>query len=316
MSVLLHKKISILLCSALLFSSFTCTKISLADDADDDDAFAEIQQIETNDPWEKLNRKIFGFNEVIFDNVYIPFGRWYENNIPLSVRWSFKNFTQHYTETPRDMILSVLDFDLEGFLVASWRFLINGTIGFWGILDPANDLGLKSVHKTFGQVFYFYGIPRGPYLMLPFLGPNNLRDTVGMVTEFVVTNYFLMNLLFGKKPTYLFTYQNVFSPFFYFHPKLSSLTWIAFGNSIGRYFNTFATAAPTLEVLSQGAIDRYLNFRTGYYQSLKNDEEKYDKLRKNGKLKRENVCDYDAMIGLPDECNDDPKTYFFAGGKD
>ena len=310
--MLLHKKISVFFCSALLFSLFACTKISLADDADDDYAFAEIQQIETNDPLESLNRKIFGFNEIIFDNVYIPFGRWYENNIPLPVRWSFKNFTQHYTETPQDMILSVLDFDLEGFLVASWRFLINGTIGLWGILDPANDLGLKSVHKTFGQVFYFYGIPRGPYLMLPFIGPSNLRDTVGMVTEFVVTNYFLMNLLFGKKPTYLFTYQNVFSPFFYFHPKLSSLTWIAFGNSIGKYFNTFATAAPTLEVLSQGAIDKYLNFRTGYYQSLKNDEEKYDKLRKNGKLKRENVCDYDAMIGLPEECNDDPKTYSFA----
>ena len=122
----------------------------------------------------------------------------------------------------------------------------------------------------------------------------------------------LVKTFFGEKPTYLFTYQNVFSPFFYFHPKLSSLTWIAFGNSVGKYFNNFATAAPTLEILSQGAIDRYLNFGTGYYQSLKNEEEKYDKLRKNGKLKRENVCDYDAMIGLPEECNDDPKTYSFA----
>ena len=162
--MLLHKKIPILFCAALLFSPFAFTKIALADDADDDeDAFAEIQQIEAYDPWESLNRKIFGFNEVVFDNVYIPFGRWYENNIPLAVRWSFKNFTQHYTETPQDMILSVLDFDLEGFLVSLWRFTINSTIGMYGILDPANDLGLKSVHKTFGQVFHFYGIPAGPY---------------------------------------------------------------------------------------------------------------------------------------------------------
>ena len=221
MSVLLHKKISVLLCSALLFSSFELTKTVLADEDDDDDAFAEIQQIEVNDPWERLNRKIFGFNEVIFDNVYIPFGRWYESNIPLPVRWSFKNFTQHYTDTPQDMILSVLDFDLEGFLVSSWRFLINGTIGMWGVLDPASDLGLKSVHKTFGQVFYFYGIPRGPYLMIPFVGPSNLRDTIGMATTLVITNYFFMKTFFGEKPTYLFTYQNVFSTFFYFHPKLS-----------------------------------------------------------------------------------------------
>ena len=315
--MLLRRNVSIFVCCATLFLSFACAKMVFADeDDDDDDAFAEIQQVEVNDPLEKLNRKIFGFNEVIFNNVYIPFGKWYENHIPLPVRWSFKNFTQHYTETPQDMILSVLDFDLEGFLVASWRFLLNSTIGMWGILDPANDLGLKSVHKTFGQVFYFYGIPQGPYLMLPLIGPSNLRDTIGMATALVVSNYFLMNLLFGKKPTYLFTYQNVFSPFFYFHPKLSSLTWISLGNWIGLYFNKFVTAAPTLEVLSQGVIDKYLNFRTGYYQSLKNEEEKYDKLRKNGKLKRENVCDYDAMIGLPEECNDDPKTYSFSGGKD
>ena len=314
--MLLHKKIPILFCAALLFSSLAFTKIALADDADDDeDAFAEIQQIEAYDPWESLNRKIFGFNEVVFDNVYIPFGRWYENNIPLAVRWSFKNFTQHYTETPQDMILSVLDFDLEGFLVSLWRFTINSTIGMYGILDPANDLGLKSVHKTFGQVFHFYGIPAGPYLMLPLIGPSNLRDTIGMATEFVITNYFFMKTFFGEKPTYLFTYQNVFSPFFYFHTKMSALTWIAFGNSIGKYFNKFATAGPTLEILSRGAIDKYLNFRTGYYQSLKNEEEKYDRLRRNGKLKRENVCDYDALIGLPEECNDDPKTYSFLAGK-
>ena len=50
------------------------------EDDDDDDAFAEIQQVEVNDPLEKLNRKIFGFNEVIFNNVYIPFGKWYENH--------------------------------------------------------------------------------------------------------------------------------------------------------------------------------------------------------------------------------------------
>ena len=315
--MLLRKNISIFVCCATLFSSFAFTKIALADDVDDDDdAFAEIQQIEVYDPWERLNRKIFGFNEVLYDKIYIPFGNWYENKISLSVRWSFKNFMQHYTDTPQDIILSVLDFDLEGFLVASWRFLINGTIGLWGILDPANDLGLKSVHKTFGQVFHFYGVPQGPYLMIPFIGPSNLRDTIGMVTEFVITNYFFMKTFFGEKPTYLFTYQNVFSPFFYFHPKLSSLTWIAFGNSIGKYFNKFAIARPTLEILSQGAIDKYLNFRTGYYQSLKNEEEKYDRLRKNGKLKRENMCDYDAMILLPDGCNDDPKTYSFASEKD
>lgn len=313
--MLLRKNISVLLSSALLFSSFALTKIALADD-DDDDAFAEIQQIEAYDPLESLNRKIFGFNEVLYDNIYIPFGMWYENNIPLPVRWSFKNFVQHYTETPQDIILSVLDLDLEGFLVSAWRFLINGTIGFWGVLDPANDLGLKSVHKTFGQVFHFYGIPPGPYLMIPFIGPSNLRDTIGAATGFVLTNYFLVNTIFGPKPTYVFTYQNVFSPFFYFHPKLSSLSWIAFGNSLGNYFNFFATAAPTLELLNRGAIDKYLNFRTGYYQSLKNDTEKYDKLRASGKLKRENICDYDAMVELPEECNDDPKTYSFAGGKD
>lgn len=314
--MLLRKNISVFVCCAVLFSSFACTKIALADDDDDEDVFAEIQQIEAYDPLESLNRKIFGLNEVLYDNIYIPFGRWYENNIPLPVRWSFKNFTQHYTETPQDIILSVLDFDLEGLLVSAWRFLINGTIGFWGVLDPANELGLKSVHKTFGQVFHFYGIPPGPYLMIPFIGPSNLRDTIGAATGFVLTNYFLINTVFGPKPTYVFTYQNVFSPFFYFHPKLSSLSWIAFENSLGNYFNFFATVAPTLELLSRGAIDKYLNFRTGYYQSLKNDEEKYDELRKNGKLKRENVCDYDAMIGLPEECNDDPKTYSFAVDKD
>ena len=66
------------------------------------------------------------------------------------------------------------------------RLLFNTTFGVLGLWDPASRMGLPKHSEDFGQTLGFYGVPEGPYLMLPLLGPSNLRDTAGLVTDYAV----------------------------------------------------------------------------------------------------------------------------------
>ncbi|MCY1424890.1 MlaA lipoprotein [compost metagenome] len=68
------------------------------------------------------------------------------------------------------------------------RLLLNTTIGVAGLWDPASKMGLPYQSEDFGQTLGFYGVPDGPYLMLPILGPSNLRDTGGLAVDFAAEN--------------------------------------------------------------------------------------------------------------------------------
>ena len=66
------------------------------------------------------------------------------------------------------------------------RILFNTILGVGGLWDPATKMGLKKNNEDFGQTLGYYGVPHGPYLMLPFLGPSNVRDTSGAVADFTL----------------------------------------------------------------------------------------------------------------------------------
>lgn len=306
----------------IFFVLFFCiSNIPSSKAEDDEDFFAEIGQ-ETprqpsinNDPFEKFNRKIFDFNVVFYDKFLVPAGDWYANNLPPEVRIAIKNVLQNYSTTPSSLFYSVADFDLEAILNNGWRFFTNTLFGLFGVDDIATKLELEQRHKNFGDVLYFLHIPRGPYIMLPFAGPSNLRDTAGTAIGWLITSYFTMHWLICDY-AYLYSYANYFNPLLIpFDGDLNAMSWIGFGITGLNVVRIALEKNTTIKFLSTNVIDRYASFRSAYYQSLDKAEKEYKEARLNGKTTRYNVCDYDALDELPDNCQDDPKSYSLTIGE-
>jgi len=97
------------------------------------------------------------------------------------------NFFSNLGEVP-SLVNSLLQFKGKRALDTSGRLLVNTTLGVAGLWDPATWFGLQKQSEDFGQTLGFYGVPNGAYLVLPILGPSNLRDTTGLVFDFAVEN--------------------------------------------------------------------------------------------------------------------------------
>ena len=146
-----------------------------------------------NDPIEILNRPIYHANDIIDEYVGEPVSRIYISYTPELIRLSISNFFDHITY-PNVVLNSFLQGKGEQGLEDSSRFLINTTFGALGFFDVATPLGLKAHNEDFGQTLAVWGVGQGPYLVLPFIGPNTIRDIpdlgVSVVTNilFYVTN--------------------------------------------------------------------------------------------------------------------------------
>jgi phospholipid-binding lipoprotein MlaA len=97
------------------------------------------------------------------------------------------NFFSNLGDVP-SLLNSLLQFKGKRSMNTSARLLLNTTLGVAGLWDPASRMGLPKQKEDFGQTLGFYGLPAGPYLMLPLLGPSNLRDTGGLVVDFTAKN--------------------------------------------------------------------------------------------------------------------------------
>ncbi|MFT6220237.1 MAG: phospholipid-binding lipoprotein MlaA [Myxococcota bacterium] len=134
------------------------------------------------DPFEKVNRKIFSFNEVLDKKIAVPIIKKYIQYIPSQIRESIHNFTNNIS-TPFSVINSLLQGEGENAMASFSSFLINTTVGIGGIFDMAKNKKIQYNQEDFGQTFGKYGVGSGPYLVIPFLGPSNVRDLSGFATK-------------------------------------------------------------------------------------------------------------------------------------
>jgi len=136
-----------------------------------------------SDPLSGFNEPMFNFNLKLDDWVLRPVASGYATIAPQPVRESVGRFLDNVRVIPRFANnLFQLKFAEAGGEVA--RFGINSTVGIAGLFDPADAwFGLKEHPNDFGLTIRYYGIPTGPYVMLPFLGPSTVGDTVGMVAD-------------------------------------------------------------------------------------------------------------------------------------
>jgi phospholipid-binding lipoprotein MlaA len=136
-----------------------------------------------NDPFEDANRAIFDFNQVVDRNVLVPVAKAYRTVLPDPVRDSLRDFLRNL-RAPLIFVNNALqgDFEIAGQTFA--RFTLNSTLGVGGLIDVAGRWGQLPYHEQdLGVTFGVWGIPEGPYLVVPVLGPSDPRDLVGQVGE-------------------------------------------------------------------------------------------------------------------------------------
>lgn len=143
--------------------------------------------IDNGDPFETFNRSMYRFNDRVDRAVLKPIAQRYVRYVPPKVRRGVKNFVSNLRE-PTTIVNDLLQGKVTQAAGDTMRFLINSTFGLLGIFDVASHLDLPRNDEDFGQTFAKWGLPSGPYLVLPFLGPSTVRDAVGLVPQYMYTD--------------------------------------------------------------------------------------------------------------------------------
>jgi phospholipid-binding lipoprotein MlaA len=172
----MKKYLNIILCCSLIFftnCSFNNQSQGIVD-----------KTLQSQDPWEGMNRGTFVFNQLFDKYVLSPLAKGYRFVFPGEIRTGVRNFFSNLKE-PWTTINSALQGDLKNTGNSLVRFCLNTTVGLLGIFDVASSVGFEKQKEDFGQTLAVYGVNTGPYLVLPFLGPSTVRDAVGKVAGVV-----------------------------------------------------------------------------------------------------------------------------------
>lgn len=150
-------------------------------DLDDlfEDEFEAQSTVTIHDPFEKLNRAIFEFNDVIYNRVAKPFAQTYSNVMPDRVERGLGNVFVNL-KFPSRFVSNVLQGRLSQAGRETGKFLLNTTAGIGGVFRPSDDFeALQTSDEDIGQAFGKWGLGHGFYFVMPFTGPTSLRDFVG-----------------------------------------------------------------------------------------------------------------------------------------
>jgi phospholipid-binding lipoprotein MlaA len=134
------------------------------------------------DPWERMNRATYAFNDKFDKAIFRPVARGYRAGVPHVVQTGIRNAFDN-VDTTITMVNDLLQGQVTGFMHDTSRLLVNTVIGIGGLFDPATAMGLEKSDRDFGQTLGKWGVHAGPYLVLPFLGPSDVRDTFGRVGD-------------------------------------------------------------------------------------------------------------------------------------
>lgn len=143
----------------------------------------ESQRVE-HDPWEPFNRTLYSFNNGLDSVTTKPLAKGYRAITPSPIRKGFTNFFKNLT-TPRSILNNFLQGKPGRGFSETGRFLLNSTVGIGGIFDVATAGGMEEYQEDFGQTLAVWGVPDGPYVMIPLFGPKTLRGTVALPFDIV-----------------------------------------------------------------------------------------------------------------------------------
>lgn len=130
-----------------------------------------------NDPFERVNRAVFGFNEVLDSTVLVPVAKGYQAVVPELVRSGVSNFFGNFGDG-WSAINQALQGKGEAAATMTMRVATNTLFGIGGLFDVASELGMERQSEDLGQTLGRWGMPAGPYIVWPLLGPSTARDTL------------------------------------------------------------------------------------------------------------------------------------------
>jgi len=187
-----------------------------------------------SDPWERMNRGTFRFNEGADRWVVEPVAKGVDYVMPDPVERSIRKFFDN-SMFPIHFLNDLLQCKPVSAVEDLARFVVNTTIGIAGFFDPASHFGLEGNREDFGQTLGYWGVPPGPYLVLPILGPSSPRDTVGRVAD---------------------SFTSVYS---WFIP-----IWVSTAITSGNLLNQRSLALDTIAAERKAALDYYVAVRNAY----------------------------------------------------
>ena len=189
------------------------------------------------DPWEPFNRSVFEFNEGLDAYLLKPVVAGYRFVLPEFVRDGIYNFFSNYNDIYTalyNLLQGKPDYAFNDFM----RVVVNTTMGLGGLIDLATPGGLEKHKEDWGQTLGVWGVPSGPYVVLPFFGPSNVRDTFGTVADL--------------ESDYLFSFVKDIG-------LRNSITGLRVVNARNTYYEAG-------DLLDGAAIDKYSFVRDAYIQ--------------------------------------------------
>lgn len=138
-----------------------------------------------HDPFESYNRAIYRFNEGFDRRVAKPVAQAYQDAMP---SWANKGITNFFNNLDDVLVLAndLLQLKFKQAASDAARIVFNTTAGLLGFVDVASHMDLPKHKEDFGQTLGYWGVPDGPYFVLPFLGPSTIRDTAGLGVDYTV----------------------------------------------------------------------------------------------------------------------------------
>jgi len=140
------------------------------------------------DPWEGMNKRLYNFNYHFDRYIFLPTVRGYEFITPDFAQAGVSNFFDNLKDV-NTFLNSLLQLSPRKSAQSLGRVAVNSTIGLLGLIDVATYFGIDRPQEDFGQTLGYWGVGNGPYLVLPIIGPSNLRDGIGLIPDYLVNSY-------------------------------------------------------------------------------------------------------------------------------
>jgi phospholipid-binding lipoprotein MlaA len=205
--------------------------------SDLEDEFSYSEEI-VADPLEPYNRVITSFNDSLYFILLDPTAKGYAAVVPRGSRLGIRNFF-HNIMFPIRFVNNILQLKFAKAGIETARFIINSTMGIAGFLDPAKScFCMESYDEDFGQTLGFYKMGSIFHIDWPFIGPSNLRDSIGYVGDFFL------------------------NPINYIFPNM----WIVTGIHVFEKINHVSLHLGEYEKLKKESVDYYLQIRDSYEQ--------------------------------------------------
>lgn len=197
------------------------------------------------DPFEPVNRVIFKANDAIDTHIAVPIAKGYEKVTPEPIRTAISNFFSNLGDLG-NAANNLLQLNITDATEDVMRFTMNSVFGIGGLLDFATPAGLPKHNQDFGLTLGHWGVPAGPYLVLPLFGPSSVRDGIGLAVDVR------------------------FNPLNYAEPALRNPLYVA------QFVSKRSDLLGATDLLQQAALDKYTFVRDAFTQ------QRQSRLHRNG----------------------------------